>query len=66
MQQLRIAPSLIPDLQAFLLRAGYAAVQVDADTLEVHTPHPSRPGSERDELLAVLRKWHDSHPGAVA
>jgi hypothetical protein len=66
MQQLRTDPSLIRDLQAFLLRAGCAAVQVDVDTIEVDAPHPSRPGSERDELLAVLSKWHDGHPGVVA
>jgi len=66
MQKLRADPSRVPDLQAFLLRAGFAAVKVDADTIDVCVPLPSGPGSERDELLAILSTWLESHPGTVA
>jgi hypothetical protein len=66
MFELRTDPALIPDLQTFLLRAGCAAVQVGTDTIEVYAPLPSRPGSERDELLAVVSRWLESHPGAFA
>ena len=66
MQQLRTDPALVPDLQAFLLRAGCVAVQVGADTIEVYAPPRSRPGSERDELLAVVSRWLDDHPGVSA
>ena len=61
MHQLRTDPTSIPDLQAFLLRAGCVAVQVHTDTMEVYAPDTSGSGSERSVLLALLHEWGKTH-----
>jgi hypothetical protein len=54
-------PALIESLIEFLERRECAAVQVDADTLEVSLPHELHREQARLELDLYLRVWQSLH-----
>ena len=54
-------PELAESLRAFLERRECAAVQIDAETLEVELPHELHPQQARLELDLYLRVWQSLH-----
>ena len=54
-------PELVESLRTFLERRECAAVQIDAETLEVELPHELHPQQARLELDLYLRVWQSLH-----
>ena len=54
-------PELAESLRVFLERRECAAVQIDAETLEVELPHELHPQQARLELDLYLRVWQSLH-----
>jgi hypothetical protein len=57
-------PTALSDAQAFLLRAGFIAVQVGSDSLEVYAPGAAG-RAPRFRLQRTLERWVQDHPGVA-
>ncbi len=56
-------PQAVGALQGFLLRLGYAAVQVGTDELEVFPRGPRRLAAARDQLENDLNRFRGDRQG---
>ena len=57
-------PTLLDDLETFLLRAECSVRRAGVDRLEVEVPSAPGPEQARRELELYLAGWRARHPGA--